>query len=480
MKISLIFAPYQLNITNKDLSYRDEGIGKIPPLSLLQVASILEEIGVEVQIIDQENECISGEEVLRRLKTFEPDLLGFTLTTYSFHPVLDWIRLYKKETGLPILVGGAHVSLYPHETMSHTEIDYAIVGEAEIPLPALIQAIQANRLPVGLPSVSYRGADGQAVVDTTRQLVHDLNNLPYPARHLIDNTIYSNILTRKKNFTVIMSTRGCPYRCTFCDQHRPKYRWRSAENFVAEVRYNLEKFNIREFDIYDSTFTANKKRVIEICDLLVKEQLDVSFTIRSTLMAVNHEMVDALKRAGCHTIMYGIETSNEEILIRMKKHIPRERVLDRIHYTHKVGIQILGFFMFGYPGESAQTIKDTIQFSLDLPLDYAQYTVLWPFPDTEIYAYYQEHTDFGDYWSRYTLDPGCATEIDLVHTDISRDEATKLVGEAYRRFYFRPRILWQRLINIRSTSELGRLWRGGMGILKSTLRDLYGIKLSKT
>ncbi|MBF0415494.1 MAG: radical SAM protein [Magnetococcales bacterium] len=476
MKITLIFAPYQVNITNKDLTYRDEGIGKIPPLSLLQVAAILEQMGVTVQIIDQENEGLSGKQVLERIRQFAPDLLGFTLTTYSFHPVLEWIRLFKQETGLPILVGGAHVGLYPAETMTHSEIDYAIVGEAEIPLPQLISALQEGRTPTGLASVCYRDAAGHAIIDTTRQIVHDLDNLPYPARHLIDNTIYSNILTRQHNFTAIMSTRGCPYRCTFCDQHRPKYRWRSAESFVAEVRYNLEKFNIREFDIYDSTFTANRRRVLEICRLLEQENLHVGFTVRSTLMAVNIEMLDALKRAGCHTIMYGVETSNEDILKRMKKYIPRERILEMIRHTHSIGIQVLGFFMFGFPGETTKTIRDTIQFSLDLPLDYAQYTVLWPFPDTEIYGYYRDNSNFGDYWARYTLDPTCSMPIALVDTEVTREEATNLVGEAYRRFYFRPRIFWRRLTSIRSTGELRRLWRGGMGIIKSTLRDLYGIE----
>lgn len=480
MKISLIFAPYQLNVTNKDLSYRDEGIGKIPPLSLLQVAAILEGIGVTVQIIDQENEELTGPQVQEKLRQFAPDVLGFTLTTYSFHPVLEWIRFYKKETGLPVLVGGAHVSLYPAETMAHAEIDYAIVGEAEIPLPALIDALRAGRSPLGLPSVCCRDDAGNPVIEKTRQIVYDLNTLPYPARHLIDNTIYSNILTRRRNFTVIMSTRGCPYRCTFCDQHRPKYRWRSAESFVAEVRYNLETFNIREFDIYDSTFTANRRRVLDICRLMEQEGLKVGFTVRSTLMAVNPEMLDALKRAGCHTIMYGVETSSEEILKRMKKYLPRERVLEMIHYTNKIGIQVLGFFMFGYPGETVETIQDTIQFSLDLPLDYAQYTVLWPFPDTEIYEYYRANSDFGDYWSRYTLDPSCATEIDLVHAKVTRDQTTRLVGEAYRRFYFRPRIFWRRLTSIRSAGELRRLWRGGMGIIKSTLRDWYGVNWTFT
>nr|CAX83751.1 Radical SAM domain protein [uncultured bacterium] len=473
MKISLIFAPYELNTNNEDLAFRDDGIGVIPPLSLLTVAAILEQEGVEVQLIDQQAENLSYNTLLERINRFGPDLLGFTLTTYSFHPVLKWIKRLRKDTGVRVLVGGAHVALYPEETMFHKEIDFAVVGEAEIPLPQLIRALIRGESLSGLKSICYRTPDGTPIIERTRQTMKELDRIPFPARHLIKNELYSNILTRKKNFTVIMSTRGCPYRCTFCDQKTPPYRWRSPESFIEEVRLNREKFDIQEFDIYDSTFTANRKRVMKICELLVAEGLKVNWTARSTLMAVNHEMLDAMKAAGCHTIMYGVESSNAEILKTMKKSIPRERVVDRIQYTHDIGIQVLGFFMFGYPGETRETIEDTIRYSLELPLDYAQYTVIWPFPDTEIHDLYQQQGDLGDYWARYTLDPEYNHKIDLVGTSLSRDEVSKYVGQAYRRFYFRPKMIWRRLSRVRSLGEFHRASRAGFGIIANSLKQTF-------
>ena len=466
MKVSLIFTSNELNPNFSDLSFRDDSIGFIPPLSLMTVAAILEGEGVEVQLIDMEAERLSYLQTLEKLKMFSPDLLGFTLTTYSFHSVLKWIKKFKKDTCLPVMAGGAHVALYPRETMAHKEIDYLIIGEAEIPLPQFIRAFQKNwRNLENIKSIAYRDGD-RLVLDTTRQYINNIDATPFPARHLIKNELYSNILTKRKNFTAMLSARGCPYRCAFCDQKTPPRRMRSPYNFFSEIKNNYERFGIREFDIYDSTFTADKKRVIEICDLIKTSGLDVSWTVRSRVDSVNKEVLRALKETGCHTIMYGIESSDPGILKRMRKGISIDRIKDVIAFTKSIGIETLGFFMMGFPGESHKTIQDTVRFSLELPLDYVQYTVLVPFPDTEIYEYYMQSWS-QDYWAEYTVDEKNERKIELLGTTVTRQEASRYVSLAYRRFYFRPRIVWRRLSKIKSSKELLRLIRGAAGILKN-------------
>jgi len=403
MKVSLIFTSNELNPNFSELTFKDDNVGYIPPLTLLSVASILEQEGVEVDVIDMDAEELNYKQAFERIRNFAPDLLGFTISTYSFHYLLGWIKKFRQETGIPTLVGGMHVELYADEIMTYPEIDYIIVGEAEVPLPEFIRAFSNGKNFDGLRSFGYR-KNGKVIIDKTVRNIDDVNSLPVPSRHLIKNDRYTNILTRRKNFTAMLSSRGCPYRCTFCNQMRPPYRLRSPENFVAEIKENYEKYDIKEFDIYDSTFTANRKRVIEICELIKKENLDVGWTIRSRVDSVSEKVLDALKEAGCHTIMYGIESSNPEILKVMKKDISIEKIRETLAYTHKIGIDMLGFFMLGYPGETAETVEDTIRFSLELPLDYAQYTVLVPYPDSEIYGYYRENGLDYDYWREYTLD----------------------------------------------------------------------------
>lgn len=465
MKVSLIFTPNQINPNTSELAFRDNSIGFVPPLSLLCVAAIMEQEGVAVDLIDMNAERLSYSETIERLAKFSPDLLGFTTTTMSFHPVVKWINKFKKDTALPVIIGGEHVGLYPYETMSHAAIDFCIVGEAELPLPEFIRAFRKNRPFSGIKSLGFRNA-GKVIIDQTLQTIDDIDSVPFPARHLIRNELYENILTRRKNFTAMISSRGCPFKCAFCNANHQRYRTRSPKSFVDEIEHNLKQFNIRDFDVYDSTFSADRKRIVEICDEILRRKLEVGFTIRSRVDAVDKEMIDKLKSAGCYAIMYGVESSDPEILRKMNKGISPELTFETISYTHQRGIETLGFFMFGFPGETRETINDTIRFSLKLPLDYAQFTVLVPFPDTDIYWYYRER-GLGDYWAAYTLDESQEHLIELMDTGVTRGEALSSVAEAYRRFYFRPRIILKRMRNLHSFSKLKRLISGAIGILSN-------------
>lgn len=484
MKTSLIFTPGYSNITSdkegflgnsdvnfSNMKFRDQNIGTIPPVSLLTVAGVFESQGVETQIIDQDAEKLRYQQIVEKLNAFSPDLIGFTLTTYNFRDVLPWINAIKRDTGIPIIVGGPHVHLYPYETMSHDAIDYAIIGEAEIPLVDFISAFKNNRKFSGIKSIAYREKNGDVVVERTRQIVDDLNELPFPPLHLIKNENYANILTRRHNFTAMLSARGCPYRCTFCDQKVPPYRRRSAENFVAEIKRNYEMFGIREFDVYDSTFTADRKRVRKICELIDQENLDVGWTIRSRVDSVNEKVLDALKLGGVHTIFYGIESSNPELLKIMKKQISIKRIEETLAYTKSLGIDNLGYFMFGFPGETQQTITDTIDFALSQPLDYAQFSTLVPMPETEIYDYYLER-GMEDHWSYATRYPEDNTQIDLIEVGgISREDMQNYTDLANQKFYLRPRIIWGKLKRVRSLENFKRLSRGAGMVMKSWVAD---------
>ncbi len=465
MKISLIFTTNELNPNFSELSFREDGVGYIPPLTLLTVAALFEKAGVEVQLLDLDAERLTYNQALERINKFSPDLLGFTLSTYSFHPILKWIKKFRKDTGIPVIVGGLHVGLFSEEIMTYPEIDYIIIGEGEEPIPDFVRAFQNNRNFNGIKSIGYR-ENGRVIIDKTERYVKDLDSVPFPSRHLIKNELYSNILTRKKNFTAMLSARGCPFRCSFCNQNKPAYRSRSPQNLFAEIKENYEKYGIREFDIYDTTFTANKKRVHEICEMINNEKLDVSWTIRSRVDMVNEQVLDAVKKSGCHTIMYGIESSNQEILKQMRKDISMEKIRSSIEYTNKIGIETLGFFMLGYPGETRETMEDTIRFSLELPLDYVQYTVIVPYPDAEIYEYYRKN-GLDDYWREYTLDASKERKLELIGTEVTREEAGRCVAKAYRRFYFRPRIIWRRVTRLTSFGEFKRMAVGAFGILKN-------------
>ncbi len=463
MKLTLIFVPPRINNNFEATRFRDQNIGYIPPLNLVLVASLFRKEHCEVQVIDVDAERLNLNEVVDKIEEFGSTMIGFSLSTYNFDSMIAWIREIRKKVSLPILAGGPQLAIYPAETMSHQEIDYGIIGEAENVIPKFVQFCNDQCDSSDVPSLAYRES-GQVVINERCEPVENLDDIPFPSRDLLNNQLYSNVLTRKKNFTALLSSRGCPYRCTFCDQKETKYRYRSAGNVFNEIKINFEKYGVREFDVYDSTFTANKKRVKELCKMLIKHKMPINWTIRSRVDSVDNEMLKLLKQAGCHTIFYGIESSDPEILKMMKKSISVSRIKETIDETKKLGISTLGYFLFGYPGETRATAEATLEFSLELNLDYAQYSVLVPMPRTEIYEFYLKHTGI-DYWAEFTKNPDTPITIPLINSELTKEELDEYALRAYKKFYLRPRIIINKLKNLQNFDNISRLVRGSIELL---------------
>ncbi|PIQ87318.1 MAG: hypothetical protein COV73_03590 [Candidatus Omnitrophica bacterium CG11_big_fil_rev_8_21_14_0_20_43_6] len=463
MKIALIFTPISLKRNWSTLISQDRHVGIIPPLSLAYVAAIAEKAGHRVQIIDAVAESLSLEATLQRIRDYSPDILGFTLTTYGFHQTLRWINTIRAGSGITVMVGGWHLSLYPYETMQHQSIDYAIIGDAENTLPGFLNALESKDSLATVKGIAFRD-NGKFVLTSPAPFTENLDTIPFPARHLLKNELYYNILSHRKNFTAMLSARGCPYQCTFCDLNTKQFRMRSAVNFVDEIDQNYRDFKIREFDIYDSSFTIDKKRVVDICQEIIKRGLKVSWTARSRVDTVDDNLLCLMAKAGCNTLMYGIETGDPAILKALKKHTDLESVFDVVQKTKKYGIKTLGFFMLGSPEETAESARKTIQFSKALDLDYVQVTKLTPFPNTDIYRKLQA-SGFGDYWKKFTLDLEFEEELPSLETELTPHEISRFVKKAYQSFYLRPRYILKALARTRSLLEFKNLIMAATGLV---------------
>lgn len=463
MKIALIFTPICLNRNWSTIISQDRHVGIIPPISLAYVAAIAESAGHKVAIIDSVAERLSLKATLKRIRDFSPDILGFTLTTFGFHQTFSWISEIKADLGIPVMVGGWHLSLYPYETIQHQAIDYAVIGDAENSLPGLLNALESKKPLHQLKGIAFRD-NNKPIVIPSDPSAENLDLLPLPARHLLKNELYYNILSRGKNFTAMLSARGCPYQCTFCDLNTKKFRMRSANNFVDEIEKNLRDFDISEFDIYDSSFTIDKNRVVKICEEIIKRGLKVSWTARSRIDTVDKDLLGIMAEAGCNTLMYGIETGDPAMLRALKKHTDLGLVPGVVKMTKESGIKTLGFFMIGSPGETAQSAQKTIQFSKTLDLDYIQVTKLTPFPNTDIYKNLQKD-GHGDYWRKFTSDLSFEGELPSVGTELTSVEIDRFVRKAYQYFYFRPRYILKTLLRIRSLMELKNLILAAVGLM---------------
>lgn len=463
MKIALVFTPIRLKRNWSTLVAQDEHVGIMPPLSLAYVAAIAEKAGHKVIIIDAVAERLSVELVIKRIQEFSPDILGFTMTTYGFHQTLNWIKNIKERVKIPIMVGGWQLSVYPEETMHHKVIDYAIIGEAENILPNFLKALERGDSLHPVKGIAFRN-NGKVIIPPPAPITFNLDTVPFPARHLLKNNLYYNILSKSKNFTVMLSARGCPYRCIFCDLNTKKFRMRSAVNFVDEIEANYKEFNIREFDIYDSSFTIDKQRVNEICEGILKRKLRVSWTARSRVDNVDKNILEVMARAGCNTLMYGIESADENILNALNKYTSMDMVKDVIQWTNNYGIKTLGFFMIGSPGETYETAMKTIRFMNMLGLDYVQVTKLTPFPNTKVYSMLLDD-GFGDYWKKFTLNPAKEREVPLVKANLTSKKAGRLIKKAYLYFYFRPTYILKALKRTKSMLELKNSLMAAIGLI---------------
>lgn len=261
----------------------------------------------------------------------------------------------------------------------------------------------------------------------------------------------------------MITSRGCTFQCSFCEQRTGNIRYRSPENVVDEMEECQNRYGVREIDIFDPLFTINKKRVIEICKEIQKRKLKLAWSCRSRVDTIDEETLIEMKKSGCYRIYYGIESGDEEILRNIKKNTKISQIKKSINLTKKTGILAFGYFMLGNPGETKKSIIKTIKLAKELPLDYAQFSRSSILPGTAQYEewmkYYKE-----DYWNDF-VKYGKIKEMKRLNTKLSDKELNFFIKKAYREFYFRPIQIFRILKNIKTVDEFLRYAKAGISMI---------------
>lgn len=456
VRVALIYPPYGPVKNEPGIKVVKENYGVFPNLSLLYAAGTLENAGAEVIFIDAQAEGLSLDQTVARLERFRPDFTAYTITTYLFYQSLRWIEAIKAAYPCPVIVGGVHMSIYPHETMHHRAIDYAVTGEAEQSLVPLVRGILDRQALGEIKGVAFRHPEtDQIVVTPNAPALQDVDNAPFPARHLINNTLYYSFISQHRNFSALITSRGCPYKCIFCEQGAKQFRGRSAKNVVDEIEVGIKEFGIREYDVFDSSFTINRHRVHAICEEILKRKLQFVWSARTRADCVDKDMLRMMAKAGCNRIYYGIESGNEAILRTLLKESDLNQIKQAVSDTKRVGINTFGYFMIGNPGETRETVEQTIRFSQELELDYAQFSKVTPMPATELYTMFLKETG-RDFWREYILDENVDQAIPRPGCELNEAEVLELTREAYMRFYYRPSYMMKALFRMKSTEEFRR------------------------
>ncbi|MBN2105722.1 cobalamin-dependent protein [bacterium] len=468
MEILLINPPSENEIIGNNPEIIEEERGCNPPLGLLYLAGYLEtNSSYKINVLDCQVEELSYPQIENRLMQINFDVVGLTAMTFTMLDVIKTIQIVKKiNKNAKVVLGGPHAHLFPDETIQLDGVDYVVLGEGEETFLQLVDHIDDFNVLRKIPGLVFY-QDGNLVNTGIRDFIRDLDRLPFPARHLTPYHKYSSLLARRTPVTIMMTSRGCPYQCTFCD--RPQlgklFRARSTGNVVDEME-TCTRMGIHEFIMYDDTFTVKRDRAKGICDEIVRRKLDVGWDIRARVDTIDDELLTKLKKAGCRGIHYGVEAGTEKILKILNKGIHLDQIENAFRMTRKHGLMTLAYFMIGNPTETREDILETFAFTKKLDADFIHMTILTPFPGTKIYFDgLKKGIIIRDYWREFASNPTSDFTPPHWNENFTLDELHELLITGYQQFYTRPGYILKRLTKIRSLGELRRKLRAGIKVI---------------
>jgi len=454
MRLALFFNPFAYKLHEENLRVVQKYFGLFPPLSQAWVAAIAERAGHEVILVDARTLRLSKDELVEIMKGFQPDIIGTMMTTYMFRETLGWIQHLKKALKVPVVVGGYNLRVYPKESVVPEEIDFGVVNSALYTVPRLLEELEGRANFDTVPGLVYK-KDGQIIQTPSLPEEERFEDYPNPVRHLLPNELYAEFPTERKNFTVLVTSKGCPMGCLFCEAGRTLYNPRSPMTVVNEMEECYYKHGVREIDIFDYEFPCMRKRTLAICREIQRRKLDIHWACRSRVDSVDAELLQEMYRAGCRRIYYGIESGSQETLNETQKRITLDQVRTAIGLTREIGIKALGFFLIGAPGETKKEIARTVKFAKSLDLEYVQFSKLTAKPLTPYWRELVQRTG-KDYWKEYVLGHVEEQIVPRFWTPLSDAQLDELAKWAYVKYHARPSFLLKSTLKVRSWSEFRR------------------------
>lgn len=437
------------------------GRGKVaddirPPMEIAYAAALLERAGIRCLIRDYPVEGGTLATFKRDLEIFRPDMLVLSCVSPSIDKDLATCRIAKSVVPDVITVArGTHFLLFDEPALNtYPDLDFAVRGESEYTLLELALGTAHS----SIRGLSYR-CNGTPRRSPDRPFIENLDELPFPARHLLCNDLYVRADTGEPQAT-IQTSRGCPYRCVFCLTKAvsgTRLRARSPGTIAAEIRECVEAHRIRNFFFRSDTFTVDRQWALAVCRELIEQRMDIQWVCSSRVDTLDDELLHSMKRAGCWGISLGVESGSPEMLSKMRKGITLDRALEAVRLCRKHGIVSFTYFVLGLPWETRTTMEETFRFSRRLDSDLVEYYFAYPYPGTDLY----------DYVSAHGLLQGLPPESQAAPAFdtfwLKKHEMERLRKRALARFYLRPRHLARTAARIRTGDQAVRFvelaWR---------------------
>jgi len=431
-------------------------IPPLPPTDLMYLAAVAESEGFEAKIADYSQ----GGNFEEDLRNFNPDYLLVNVATPTFKTDIEAFTIAKEICPdiTTIAKGAAFLTLASEAMYFAKELDYIIYGEPEETFRELIIGVAPYRI-LGL----YYRDDIRVKFSGARPFIKDLDSLPFPARHLVDNSIYRRPDTNEVQ-AVIKVSRGCPFHCFFClatPVSGAEVRKRSPQNIVDEIKECIEKYNIKNFLFWSDIFNIDKKWVMELCRLIIDNGLNITWSANTRADTADEEMAEMMYRAGCRLVSIGVESGSQEMLDKIGKKITLDDVRLTVKIFKKFGIRIYNYFVIGLPWETKDTVEDTIDFAIELDSDFISFYTATPLPGTKFYEYAKENKLLNSdtsFKSAYFY-PSVNTH------SLTKDEVFELHKKALKKFYLRPSYIIKMLMKIKTKTEFINYFKAGMNLL---------------
>lgn len=418
-----------------------------PPLGLGYLGAALEERGHEVVLYDWLPVSFAPEDMAARILSHRPDAVGISVMSTTFAGASRIARLIKERSDVPVIFGGPHCSSFPLETLKKCPAaDMLLYGETEDVFCQLIEELGAGVEFHHLPQLCYRDRTGEIRKNPEGPVIDDLDRLPFPAWHLYDRSLY-----RPGQITCVTS-RGCAYgRCAFCMRTGhlyERYRRRSVENVIAELKEIRREVPYKEVVFCDDDFACDNDWVFRFCDALIDAKLGIRWYCSTRVNAVTLPLLKKMAQSGCYAMAYGIETAHQTLLNDLRKGITIAQVRDAVRATREAGIRTMGNFILALPGETPAMTKETIRFAIELDLDFVQFSVSRPLPGTDFYRLCADRGQIlGDPYDFYDTKLGTTILIPKVKFVPSgyknKEQVMRMFKYAYFRFFFRLRYIFK-------------------------------------
>lgn len=431
-------------------------IPPLPPTDLMYLAAVAEDVGLEAKIVDYSQ----GGDFEKDLKEFQPDYLVVNVATPTFKSDLSSLTVAKEicPDVITIAKGAAFLTVAFDVMYFQKDLDLILFGEPEDTLREVLEGKEYSKI-LGL----YYRDDLRAKFTGPRPYIDDLDKLPFPARHLVNNNIYRRPDNNKVQ-AVIKVSRGCPFHCFFClatPVSGAKVRKRSAENIIEEIRECVEKYGITNFLFWSDIFNIDKEWVMDLCQKIIDSGLKITWSANTRADTADEEMAYKMYEAGCRLVSIGVESGSQDMLDKIGKRITLDDVRLTVKIFKKAGIRIYNYFVIGLPWEDEESVEDTIDFAIELDSDFISFYTATPLPGSKFYEYAKENglINSDTSFSSAYFYPSVNTH------HLSKERVFELHKKAIRRFYLRPTYIFRMLTRIRSFTEFKNYFKAGLGVL---------------